>query len=288
MMALFFLLTFIVFSFAQIKVVATYPWIGSLVREIGKDNVSVYVIAKPNEDPHFVVPKPSHIVHLRRADLLVINGASLEIGFLPPLLDQSANPRIQPGSPGFLDLSQFVELIQKPRQVSRALGDIHPEGNPHYHLDPMNIPKLAKAITMKLCELDTDNCNAYRKNLEEFLSRWEIKLKEWNEKMKPLRGKKVIAYHHLYDYFLLRYGLILVGTIEPLPGIPPNPRHINKLLEKMKKENVKCILQDTYHEKKTARFLASRTGAVVLVLPHDGYDIFKLFETITGEFQKCR
>jgi zinc/manganese transport system substrate-binding protein len=152
-------------------VVATYPWIGELVKEVGKDQVSFYVIAKGTEDPHFVVPKPSHIAKMRDADLLIVQGASLEVGFLPPLLQQSNNPKIQHGRQGYLDLSQFVELIEKPVNISRAMGDVHPEGNPHYQLDPHNIPPLARAIEERLCKLDSPNCAHYRGNLEDFLRR---------------------------------------------------------------------------------------------------------------------
>jgi zinc/manganese transport system substrate-binding protein len=189
-------------SLAQLKVVATYPWIGELVKEVGKDRVSLYVIAKGTEDPHFVVPKPSHIAKMRDADLLIVQGASLEVGFLPPLLQQSNNPKIQPGRQGYLDLSQFVELIEKPVNISRAMGDVHPEGNPHYQLDPHNIPPLARAIAERLCQLDSPNCAHYRGNLEDFLRRWNARLTEWDREFAKLKGIKVIQYHKLYDYLL--------------------------------------------------------------------------------------
>lgn len=279
---LFFL--FFSLSFGQLKVVATYPWIGSLVKEIGKDKVSLYVIAKGTEDPHFVVPKPSHIAKLRDADLLIIQGAQLEIGFLPPLLQQSNNPRIQPGREGLLDLSQFVALIEKPASVSRAMGDVHPEGNPHYQLDPHNIPVLAKAVEKKLCELDQSNCAYYGTNLENFLSLWNTKLKEWDRDFEKLRGTRVIEYHKLYDYLLNRYGMVLVGTLEPLPGIPPTATHIEELLKTAQK--VKYILQDVYHEKRAAQFVAKKLNAKMVVLPHDvgalpeAKDLFSLFDEI--------
>jgi len=165
-------------SLAKLKVVATYPWIGELVKEIGKDRVSLYVIARGTDDPHFVVPKPSHIAKMRDADLLIVQGASLEAGFLPPLLQQSNNSKIQPGRQGYLDLSEFVELIEKPVNISRAMGDVHPEGNPHYQLDPHNIPLLARAIAEGLCQLDSPNCAHYRRNLEDFLKRWNARLTE--------------------------------------------------------------------------------------------------------------
>ena len=271
-------------SLAQLKVVATYPWIGELVKEVGKDRVSLYVIAKGTEDPHFVVPKPSHIAKMRDADLLIMQGASLEVGFLPPLLQQSNNPKIQPGRQGLLDLSEFVKIIEKPVSVSRAMGDVHPEGNPHYQLDPHNIPPLARAIAERLCQLDSPNCAYYRGNLEDFLKRWNARLTEWDEGFSKLRGVKVIEYHKNYDYLLQRYGMVLVGTLEPLPGIPPTAKHIESLISQA--QGVKFILQDVYHEKRTAQFVAQRLNAKVVILPHDvgavpeAKDLFSLFDEI--------
>jgi zinc/manganese transport system substrate-binding protein len=271
-------------SLAQLKVVATYPWIGELVKEVGKDRVSLYVIAKGTEDPHFAVPKPSHIAKMRDADLLIVQGASLEVGFLPPLLQQSNNPKIQPGRQGYLELSQFVELIEKPVNISRAMGDVHPEGNPHYPLDPHNIPPLARAIAERLCQLDSPNCAYYRGNLEDFLKRWNARLTEWDREFAKLKGIKVIQYHKLYDYLLQRYGMVLVGTLEPLPGIPPTGKHIEGLISQA--QGVKFILQDVYHEKRTAQFVAQRLNAKVVILPHDvgavpeAKDLFSLFDEI--------
>jgi zinc/manganese transport system substrate-binding protein len=277
-------LLFLTVSFAQLKVVATYPWIGELVKEIGKDRVSIYVIAKGTDDPHFVVPKPSHIARMRNADLLIMQGASLEVGFLPPLLQQSNNPKIQPGRQGFLDLSEFVKIIEKPVSVSRAMGDVHPEGNPHYQLDPHNIPILAEVIKDKLCQLDESNCAYYRGNLENFLKRWNAKLKVWDREFAKFRGVKVIEYHKNYDYLLKRYGMVLVGTLEPLPGIPPTGKHIEGLISQA--QGVKFILQDVYHEKRTAQFVAQKLNAKMVILPHDvgavpeAKDLFSLFDEI--------
>jgi zinc/manganese transport system substrate-binding protein len=272
------------FSFANLKVVATYPWIGELVKEIGKDRVSIYVIAKGTDDPHFVVPKPSHIAKMRDADLLIMQGASLEVGFLPPLLQQSNNPKIQPGRQGLLDLSEFVKIIEKPVSVSRAMGDVHPEGNPHYQLDPYNIPILAEVIKDKLCQLDEGNCAYYKGNLEDFLRRWDAKLKVWDKGFSKLRSVKVIEYHKLYDYLLSRYGMVLVGTLEPLPGIPPTAKHIESLISQA--QGVKFILQDVYHEKRTAEYVAKKLNARMVILPHDvgavpeANNLFSLFDEI--------
>ncbi len=271
MKSLIALLFFLSFAFAQLKVVATYPWIGELVKEIGKDRVRVHVIARPDEDFHFVVPRPSHIARMRDADLLVINGASLEVGFLPPLLQQSNNPRIQPGREGFLDLSQFVEIIEKPERVSREMGDVHPEGNPHYVYDPHNIPVLARAITERMCQLKAQDCSFYRSNLEDFLRRWNAKLKEWDEGFSKLRGLKLIQWHKTYNYLLKRYGIQLVGTLEPLPGIPPTAKHLERLVESSKGQGVRFVVLEGFRkgEIRTAQRVAEPLGARVVVLPND-------------------
>ena len=278
-------LSFTTFSYGQIKVVVTYPYIGDLTQKIGGDKVEVFVLGKGTEDPHFIVPKPSFIAKLRGADLVIINGAGLEIGFMPILIQQANNPRIQT-SKGFLDLSQHVNLIEVPTNVSRSEGDIHPEGNPHFALDPHNIPILAKAVKEKLCDLDAKNRQEYEKRFAEFNRQWDGKMKEWDHKFSVVKGKKVIQYHQLFNYFLSTYHLSLVGTVEPKPGIPPTARHIEELIETAKAQKVDFVLQDAYHEKRSAQFLAEKTGAKYVLLPHDigavpeAKDLFSLFEEI--------
>ena len=273
------------FSYGKIHVVVTYPYIGDLTQKIGGDQVEVFVLAKGTEDPHFIVPKPSFIAKLRGADLLIINGAGLEIGFIPILIQQANNPRIQTAR-GLLDLSQNLDLIEVPTAVSRAEGDIHPEGNPHFNLDPYRIPILAKAIKGKLCSLDIQNCHTYEDKLSEFLKQWDGKTKEWDMRLSTLKGKRVIEYHKLFEYLILSYGLSNVGTIEPKPGIPPTVRHTEELIETAKSQSVEFIFQDVYHEKRSAQFISEKTGAKYIVLPHDvgaipeAKDVFSLFEEI--------
>ncbi len=285
---------FIIFSitFAKVKVVVSYPWIGYLVNEIGKDKVDVFILGKGTEDPHFIVPKPSYIAKLRNADLLIIQGASLEIGFIPALISQANNPKIQPGNNGFLDLSKTVDLIEKPEKVSRAMGDVHPDGNPHYNLDPNNIPILANAIEMKLSQVDNSNSSFYKSNLQIFLSKWNEKLKYWNEEFGKLRGSKVIEYHKKYDYLFTRYGIEIVETIEPLPGIPPTAKYIQEIISNSKSLNVKYVIVDVYNDKKAAQYVAQSIGAKFVVLPQDigalpnVNDLFQLFDTILNLLTK--
>jgi len=271
---------------AKTKVVVTYPYIASLVGQIAGGQVSVTTLAKGDEDPHFVVPRPSFIGKLRQADLLIINGASLEIGFVPPLIRQANNPKVMPGAPGFIDLSQSVTLIEKPSQVSRSEGDIHPDGNPHFVLDWHNVPALARAVASALRGADAGNGATYQKNLDAFLARWKAKSAAWDKRAASLRGKSVLQYHRLFDYFTARTGLKIAGELEPKPGIPPTSRHIEELIESNPKGNLYKIITDAYHEQKTPRGLSQKISVPWVVLPHDvsavpaASDIFTLFDTM--------
>ncbi|BBG66413.1 zinc ABC transporter, periplasmic-binding protein ZnuA [Hydrogenimonas sp.] len=254
---------------ARVDVAVTYSYLAAVTESIGGEHVKVTVLSSPKQDPHFVVPKPSLISRLSRADMLVINGGGLEIGWLPPLLERANNPKINPGRAGFVDVSRVVDTIEKSEAVSRAYGDVHPEGNPHFYIDPHNIVPIATLIEHKLEIVDPLHKNDYAANLKRFLDRWQKFLKRFDARMEKCRGMKVVQYHELYNYFLKRYGIVSVGTIEPLPGIAPGSKHTLELIASMKEKGVKTILQDPYHEKRTARFIAAKTGARVVVLPHD-------------------
>ena len=274
-------------AYADLNIVVSYPYIGDITKKVGGDNVSVTVFGKGDWDMHFVVPRPSFIAKTRNADLLIMNGAQLEIGWLPPLLNQANNPELMPGKSGILDLSNFVKLIDIPGNISRSMGDVHPAGNPHYQLDPGNIPLISAAIAKKLAMLDPEHAGQYQKNNAEFSAKWKVKLAEWDGKMSVLKGSRVIQYHKLCNYFLKRYNLMEAGTIEPLPGIPPSSRHLENLIAMVKREgNVKFILQDVYHPDEASRFLRDKTGVNFIVFPHDvnavneASDIFSLFESI--------
>ena len=223
-----FLLTTLTFA-DELNVVTTYPYIANIVAQIGKTNVSVFALAKGEWDPHTIVPKPSFIGKLRKADLLIMNGAQLEIGWLPSLMRQANNPKIQVGTQGLLDLSKHVEMIDAQSSVSRAHGEIHPDGNPHFYLDFENVNKIASAITQKLSEIDPGNKSTYEQNNKIFLEKFDQKKKEWISKLGTLKGTKIIEYHKLFDYLIRRIGLDLLGTVEPLPGISPTSHHIEDL-----------------------------------------------------------
>jgi zinc/manganese transport system substrate-binding protein len=270
----------------RLQVVATYGYIGDFVQRIGKDHVEVVVLARGDYNPHIIIPKPSYIAKMRRADLLVINGGQLEIGWLPQIIKQANNGSVQPGERGFLDLSMHVHLIDVPTSVSRELGDVHPEGNPHFFMDPDNIPIIAKAITERLSELDPDNQAFYEANNKELYASWQQSMKTWEEKLKPYKGERIVEYHKIFDYFLNRFGFVIAGTIEPLPGIPPTTKHIADVEKLIMREQVKIIFQDVYNPQDASSYLAKRLNVKLIVLPHDvgavkeANDVFSVFNEI--------
>jgi zinc/manganese transport system substrate-binding protein len=273
MKQLLFILTFLfLFQVAypeQINIVTTYPYIADIAGRIGKNHVQVISLGRGDYNPHVIIPKPSYIAKLRNADLLIINGAQLEIGWLPPIMKQANNADIQPGEKGFLDLSTRVHLIDVPTNVSRELGDVHPEGNPHYYLNPDNIPLIAKAIADKLCTIDPENASEYQANNTEFTALWKQKTMEWEGKMKFLKGTRVIEYHKVYDYFLHKFELPIAGTIEPLPGIPPTTKHIGEVEKLIESEKIHYILQDVYNPQDASQYISKRLSIKMIILPHD-------------------
>lgn len=256
-------------TFAKLNVSVAYPYIEQLTKIIAQDKVKITVLSRGDWDPHYVVPKPSLVSKLRDTDVLILNGASLEMGWLPPLIESSHNTKIQKGANGYLDLSEYVKLQDIPKSVDRSMGHVHEEGNPHFALDPYNMIPLAEVIMLKLALHDDANYGFYKKNYERFKAHWQKKLKNYNAKMKKCKGMKVVQYHELYNYFLRRYGIKSIDNIEPLPGIKPNSKHALKLINEIKEQDIKLILQDVYHEHKTAKFIAQKTGAKVIELPHD-------------------
>lgn len=276
---------------AKLKVVTTYPYIAELVRQIAGSHVDIQSLAPGNWDPHVIVPRPSLLIHLRQGNLLIINGAQLELGWLPPLLRQANNNQIMPGNPGFLELSGLVTLSQKPTHISRAMGDVHPQGNPHFYLDPYLIPQLATGITNKLCQVDAGNCVAFKRGQKQFAQHWQASLLKWSKKMQPLQGRKVMEYHRLFDYFLQRYRLVMVQTIEPLPGIPPSPAGLNALVKQAKQQKITYNIRGIYNPPDPSQFVSQQSHIPLLTLPHDvgavaeATDLFRLFDTLVAKFQ---
>lgn len=252
---------------AKLNIVATTSDLGALAMEIGKDNVAVTSIAKPTEDPHFVDAKPSFIVKLNKADMLIDGGLHLEIGWLPPLVTGARNQKILIGNPGYLLASTGISVLEAPASLDRAMGDVHPLGNPHFMLDPLNAKIVATHICDRLCQVDAENCTYYKNNLHDFLKKLDMKLPEWQKMLEPFRGTKIVTYHKTFPYFAKRFHLDVVDTLEPKPGIPPSPAHINHLIPTMKNEGVKLILVEQFRERKVPEFVATQTGAKVVVVP---------------------
>ena len=269
----------------KLNVVATTEDLASIGREIGGDRISIESIARGYQDPHFVEAKPSFILKLQKADLLIVVGRELEIGWLPPLITQSRNSRIQPGAEGYLDASLQVEILEIPTgQITRAMGDVHPLGNPHYWLDPENGKRIGKEIADKLSELRPNDRAYFQQQLATFTSRLDEAEKRWLTTMAPHKGTKVVTYHRSFPNFAKRFGLDIIGYVEPRPGIPPTPQHTLDLINEMKRQNVKIVLVEPYFDLKTPNSIGRGTGAKVLVMPpsvggvKEVTDYFKLFD----------
>ena len=251
----------------KLNIVTATQDLGALVTEVGGDKVNVLAIAKGYQDPHFVEAKPSFLLNLRRADLLVVVGLELEIGWLPPLINQCGNPKIQPASVGYFDASRYAEILEIPTaQVSRAMGDVHPQGNPHYWLDPQNGLRVAQGLAQKLSQMSPGHAGYFNQRLEDFRKRLTVAERRWDEQMKPYRGRKIITYHQSWPNFVKRFGLQVADYVEPRPGIPPSPAHVVELITLMKRQNVKLILVEPYFDLKTPQSVARETGGQVVVL----------------------
>lgn len=249
------------------KVITTTEDLAALVREVGGDKVTVESLAKGYQDPHFVEPKPSFILKLHDADLLVVIGRELEIGWLPPLLTQSRNAKIQVGSPGYLDASMSVRILEIPTgQITRAMGDVHPSGNPHYWLDPDNGRIMAKSIAAALSRISPADKAYFDQRYADFDRRLTDAQQRWAAAMAPYKGTKVVTYHRSWPNFTERFGLDVIGYVEPKPGIPPSPSHTIQLIAEMKRQNVKLILVEPYFDLKTPESIARGVGGKVVVL----------------------
>jgi zinc/manganese transport system substrate-binding protein len=271
--------------FAAIKVVTTTQDLESLTREVGGDKVTVESLARGYQDPHFVEAKPSFILKLHSADLLVVVGRELEIGWLPPLINQSRNPQIQPNAGRYLDASMTAKILEIPTgQITRAMGDVHPSGNPHYWLSPDNGRRIAQAIQKKLAEITPGDAAYFAQRYADFDRRLAEAEKRWHGAMAPYKGVKVVTYHRSWPNFTDAFGLDVIGYVEPKPGIPPSPAHTLELIQEMKRQQVKIIMVEPYFDRKTPDAIARETGAQVIVLaPSVGgvkevTDYFKLFD----------
>lgn len=252
---------------APLKVVTTISDLASLTREVGGDRVDATSISRGYQDSHFVEAKPSFLLLLRNTDLLEVVGLDLEIGWLPPLLEQSRNGRIQVGGPGYLDLSNGVEILEKPTgAINRSMGDIHAGGNPHYWLDPVNAVRIAIQIEQKLAALRPADAPYFEQRLNAFKVKINDANKRWLTMFAPYRGAKIVTYHRSWPNFAKHFGLNVVGYVEPKPGVPPSPSHTFELINLMKAQGVKVIAMEPYFDSKTPKSVADHAGAKVVIL----------------------
>ncbi len=270
---------------SKLNVIATTEDLASIASEVGGDHISVEAIARGYQDPHFVEAKPSFILKLQKADILILVGRELEIGWLPPLIQQSRNSKIQVGADGYLDASLQARILEVPQgQITRAEGDVHPLGNPHYWMDPENGKIIAREIFDKFVRFRPNDRAYFEQRLNSFLGHVSDAEKRWIDMMAPYKGIKVVTYHRSFPNFADRFGLDIVGYVEPKPGIPPTPQHTLDLINEMKRTNVKLVLVEPYFDLKTPNAIGRATGAEVMVMPpsvggvKEVTDYFKLFD----------
>jgi len=269
---------------AMLKVLATTPDWAALVNELGGDKVNVYTATSAFQDVHRVDAKPSLVARARTADLVIATGADLEIGWMPVLLQDSGNTKIQPGSPGYFEAAPLVHLLEVPSAVDRSMGDIHPLGNPHVTLDPRNIAIIAKALAARLAQLDPANAAYYGTRGEDFQKRWSAASAKWDAAAAPLRGVGLVVIHRDQVYLCNWLGLKELAAIEPKPGVPPSAGYLAELVTKLAASPPKMILRNAYNDPKAAEWLAERIHVPVVLLPYtvggtpEAKDLFGLFD----------
>ena len=279
---------------AAVRVLATTPDWASLTRELGGDKVDVYAATTAFQDAHRVEAKPSLIARARNANLVVATGAQLEAGWLPLLLQESANSRVQPGQPGYFEATQQVRLLEVPTRVDRAMGDVHPLGNPHVHLDPRNIAAIGAALTQRLGQIDAANAAFYEQRGRDFQARWGEAMRRWDSRAQALKGVGVVVIHRDQAYLTHWLGLREIAAIEPKPGVPPSAGYLASLVSKLKSDPPRLILRNAYNDAKAVNWLSERVGAPVVLLPYsvggtpDAKDLFGLFEDTLERLQAPR
>jgi len=269
---------------AAVNVFACEPEWAALATEIGGDKVGVFAATTGLQDPHRIEARPSLIARMRTADLLICSGADLEVGWLPVLLQTAGNNKIQPGQPSYLLAADLVPRLEVPTRLDRSMGDIHAAGNPHIHLDPRNIARVAPVFAQRLAEVDPSNAAYYDGRLRNFEARWQKAIAEWEKRAAPLKGMKVVPYHKDSIYLISWLGMTELTTIEPKPGVPPSAGALSELLAKLKAQPADAIVRTTHSDPKAPQWLAERTGTPVVVLPYtvggtpEAKDLFSLYD----------
>jgi zinc/manganese transport system substrate-binding protein len=277
---------------AELHVFACEPEWAALTKEIAQDKVDIYTATNAYQDPHHIQARPSLISKMRRADMLVCTGAELEIGWLPLLLRQSSNDKLQPGQPGYFEAAQQVTLLEKPVQVDRSMGDVHPEGNPHMQLDPHRIATVAEKLNERLALLDPTNAAFYQKNYQDFAKHWQQAMKAWEAKAAPLKGVPVAVYHKGYAYLFHWLGIKEIVALEPKPGLPPSAGYLAQIKEKIAKQPVKMVIYSAYQSDQAANWLGDNAHIPVVQLPFtvggsdQAKDLFGLFDDTINRLLK--
>jgi zinc/manganese transport system substrate-binding protein len=252
---------------AALNVFACEPEWAALVQEIGGDKVSVYTATTALQDPHRIEARPSLIARARGADLMVCTGAELEIGWLPLVQSQSGNSKIQTGQPGYFEAASHVALLEKPARVDRSMGDVHPGGNPHIHLDPRNIGKVAIALSARMAKLDPAEAATYGARTKSFLDKWSAATARWEKTAAPLKGVPLVVYHKNLTYLIHWLGMREAGNLEPKPGLPPTTAHLSELLAALKQNPAKAVVRTAYNDPRAAEWLAERAGIPSVLVP---------------------
>ncbi|MEW6324742.1 MAG: metal ABC transporter substrate-binding protein [Nitrospirota bacterium] len=274
---------------APLRVVTTTEDLAAIAREVGGPSVQAESLAKGSQDPHFLEARPSLILKAARADLFVQAGMELEAGWVGPLLVSARNPAIQPGMPGYLDASQAITPLEVPSgPIDRSEGDVHPSGNPHYWLDPENGKLVASALADRFERLLPEQAAQIETQREDFVKRLDAAIARWKQSMAPYKGAKVVTYHRSWSYFARAFGLDVAGYMEPKPGIPPSPAHLNQLILLMKQQRIGLIIMEPYFSRSAPELLVRETGAQLLVLPPsvgaEGVRTYlELFETLVDQ-----
>lgn len=251
---------------ARVRVVSTIPDLGALASEVGGDLVDVSSLVRPTQDPHFLDARPSFVLDLNRADVLLVTGMELEAGWLPPLLASARNAHVQRGGDGYLDCSTLIPPLEV-ETADRSKGDVHPGGNPHYWFDPRNGVRLARGIAARLAGLDPGHAATYHARAEAFVTRLQGRMADWQARLAPRKGTRVVVYHRSWTYFLDWSGLVEVGELEPKPGIPPSPDHVASLVARVQQLGVRYVVQESFYPTNLSKILAAKTGARLKVLP---------------------
>jgi zinc/manganese transport system substrate-binding protein len=252
---------------ADVNVFACEPEWGALARELGGNSVSVYDATTAFQDPHHIQARPSLIAKMRRADLLVCTGSELEIGWLPVLLRQAGNDRVQPGQPGNFAATDYVTMLEKPASVDRSQGDVHPGGNPHIQTDPRNIAKVAQVLAVRLAQIDAAHADDYAARYRDFDQRWQAAISRWEQQATPLRGVKIVVHHKNWIYLEQWLGLEEVATLEPKPGVPPSAGHLSEVLAQLHNQPAKMVIRAAYEEKRPAEWLSQHANIPIVSLP---------------------